>query len=213
MAKRNGKGENQSMSIYKSSWDWIRCCVRKAMSRMASCLDISSSSYFIDSSYAYCTLVSYNIILYWANAKIQFRSRTIVSRSVRGTGSLRFCVKPPLPSTSVLTVGDIQTKPLLPNITDAPHIKLWKCVLHRLISDGNTLTKTPCDNFPYFKLLVCSDRLPSLYTFCTSADIKSPSWRNFRIIFSSSAERRRSSPRLDHWWKIDTLYISIGKCE
>lgn len=161
---------------------------------MASCFSSSSTSYFNDSSYAYWMLVSNSIILHCASANIQFRRRTITSRSDRGTGSLRFCAKPPLPSTSVLIVGEIQMKPLLPKITDAPHVKLWKCVLHRLINDGNTFTRMPCANLPYFKLRVCNDRLPSEWTFCTSADTKSPSCRNFRIICSSSAERRRSSP-------------------
>lgn len=177
-----------------SSCDLSRCCVKEAMSKMTSCFSNSSKSCLADSSYAYWMLVSYNIILHWANARIQFRSRTITSRSARGTGSLRFCVNPPVPSTSVFIVGDIQMKPLFPRMTDAPHGKLWKCVLRRFISDGNTLTKMPCDNLPYFKLRVCNDRLPSTNTFCTSADMRSPSCKYLRIICSSSAERRRNSP-------------------
>lgn len=59
---------------------------------------------------------------------------------------------------------------------------------------GKTFTKTPCDSLPYFKLRVCNDRLPSTKTFWTSAEIKSPSCKNFRIICSSSADRRRNSP-------------------
>lgn len=42
--------------------------------------------------------------------------------------------------------------------------------------------------FPYFKLLVCKERDPSLKILCTSALIKSPSCKYFRIICSSSAD-------------------------
>lgn len=45
--------------------------------------------------------------------------------------------------------------------------------------------------FPYFKLLVWSDKAPSANTFCTSALIKSPSWRYCLITCSSSADLRR----------------------
>lgn len=186
--------ENMLRLLIHSSWLLSRCCVKNAISKIASCFNNSSKSYFVDSSYAYWMLVSYNIILHCDNAKIQFLNRTITSRSARGTGSLKFCVNPPVPSTSVFIVGEIQMKPLFPSMTDAPHVKLWKCVLRRFISDGNTLTKIPCDNLPYFKLRVCSDKLPSTNTFCTSAEMRSPSCKYFRIICSSSAERRRNSP-------------------
>lgn len=130
-----------------SSCNRKRCCVKKATSKIVSWCNNSFTSYFMDSSYAYSMLVSYSIILQCASAKIQFLKRTMTWRSVCATGSVRFCVKPPLPSTSLFTVGDIHMKPLLPRITDAPHVRLWKWVLLRFTSDGNTLTNIPCDNW------------------------------------------------------------------
>lgn len=77
---------------------------------------------------------------------MQFLKRTMTWRSVLETGSVRFCVKPPSPSTSLFTVGAIHMKPLLPRITDAPQVRLWKWVFRRFTSDGNTLTKIPCES-------------------------------------------------------------------
>lgn len=49
-------------------------------------------------------------------------------------------------------------------------------------------------SLPYFKLRVCSDRAPSEKIDCTSAEIRSPSWKNDFIISSSSEVLRLSSP-------------------
>lgn len=89
----------------------------------------------------------------------------------------------------------------------APHGKLWKCVFCLLIKDELTFTKQPWESWiykliiltmdnwliyyvtlPYFMLLVCKDRAPSLKIFCTSALTKSPSLRYCLIANSSSAD-------------------------
>lgn len=60
--------------------------------------------------------------------------------------SSKFWTNPPTLSSEVLIVGQIQIKPLFPNITLAPTGKLWKCVLLLLIKEGNTLIKMPWES-------------------------------------------------------------------
>lgn len=135
--------------------------------------------------------------------------------------SSKFCTNPPMLSSSLLTVGLIQMNPFLPMMRLIPNSRLWKWVLLCLISEGNTLTRTPCESwkrhvnacylscsdgvtFPYFKLLVCSDSAPSGNTFWTSALMRSPSWRYCRITCSSSADRRR-------WEKKSNKFVELNK--
>lgn len=59
-------------------------------------------------------------------------------------------------------------------------------ILRNTSADLAKWTRTIKYTFPYLRLRVCNDRVPSWYTACTSALIRSPSHKYCLIINSSS---------------------------